>query len=72
MPKVDLELALLKAQNQTSLNIDEVLTLLDTNDQAMMVDFSLDVPQIESVRSWVKQEAQRFVFSYSSTYEDVE
>ena len=64
---VDLEYALLKAQNKSGLSPEEVLALLELNDQEALNSFELDSVQLHSVKSWVKLEAQRLLFDLAST-----
>jgi len=60
MAKVDLEMAILKAQSSAPLTSNEMLELLEIDVGRLMTEFKLDLLQSEQVLMWRKHEALRW------------
>ncbi|MBK25133.1 MAG: hypothetical protein CME70_14140 [Halobacteriovorax sp.] len=60
MSKEDRELAVLKSQSRSPLNLDEMIELLDVDMGSLMVEYDLDLVQANQVMAWRKQEALRY------------
>ena len=60
MAKVDLEMAVLKAQCCSPLSSAEMLELLDVDTGRLIREFDLDLVQSQQVMAWRKHEALRW------------
>lgn len=72
MAKVDLELAIVKAQSRSPLTSNEMLELLEVDVGTLLREWDMDLYQAEDVLQWRKHEALRWQHQVTSWPEPLE
>ena len=72
MAKVDLEMALVKAQGRSPLSSEEMLELLGLDIGTLLTEHGMDLYQAEEVMMWRKHEALRWIAQLTSFPEPIQ